>query len=132
MGIFIAMPSDTQAGGGVEWQPYTSQLLDEANSQDKPVIIDFYADWCIPCKELDKFTFSDPKVIKFSKNFITLKADLTTFQSEETIALREKFNIKGVPTILFLDTDGQEFSSLRLMGYEDTDLFLSRMEKAGK
>jgi len=74
---------------------------------------------------------SDPRVIKLSKNFITLKADLTTFKSEETIALREKFNIKGVPTILFLDADGQEFRSLRLTGYEDTDLFLSRMEKAG-
>ena len=131
LGIFIAMPSDTQAGGGIVWKPYTTQLLDAANSQDKPVIIDFYADWCIPCKELDKFTFSDPKVINSAKNFITLKADLTTFQSEETIVLREKFNIKGVPTILFLDADGQEFRSLRLTGYEETDLFLSRMKKAG-
>ncbi|TFG98165.1 MAG: thiol:disulfide interchange protein, partial [Calditrichales bacterium] len=91
---------------------------------------DFYADWCIPCKELDKFTFSDERVIAESKKFVTLKADLTKFQSEETNALRTKFEIKGVPTIIFLDKQGVELKSLRLVGFEEAEEFLKRLQQA--
>ena len=104
--------------------------MESAKSNSKPVIIDFYADWCIPCKELDKFTFTNEEVINLSKKYVTLKADLTHFQSEETNKIREKFNIKGVPTIVFISSDGTEIEDIRLVGYEESDKFIERMQKS--
>ncbi|TFH02004.1 MAG: thiol:disulfide interchange protein, partial [Calditrichales bacterium] len=86
LGIFFMLPPGSESGPEIAWNPYTPELLAGAQSGAQPVIIDFYADWCIPCKELDKFTFSDERVIAESKKFVTLKADLTKFQSEETNA----------------------------------------------
>jgi thiol:disulfide interchange protein DsbD len=85
------------------------------------VIIDFYADWCIPCKELDAYTFSDPKVIEGSKNFYTFKADMTKSLSDEVEALRNKYNILGVPTVLILDNKGNEVK--RITGFVNADEF---------
>ncbi len=129
LGVFIAWPVDSQAGGGIDWQPYQPELLDNARQRNQAVIIDFYADWCIPCKELDTFTFSDPQVVDMSREFVTLKADLTSFQTEETKALREKFKIKGVPTIVFISTSGDEQAAIRLTGYENAEKFLERLAK---
>jgi thiol:disulfide interchange protein DsbD len=92
----------------VSWQPYQTRLIDEAQQQGKPVIIDFYADWCIPCKQLDKTLFSHPDVVDVSGHFQTLKADLTQEKSQETQTLRQQFNVLGVPTIVLLDQQGRE------------------------
>ncbi len=129
LGVFFILPSDSEAGENISWQPYLPQLLQQAKDGTKPVILDFYADWCIPCKELDKFTFSEGRVLVKSENFIMLKADLTHFQSEQTNALRNKFNIKGVPTIVFINKEGIEIDDLRLIGFEEADQFLERMTK---
>jgi thiol:disulfide interchange protein DsbD len=79
---------------------------------------------------LDKFTFTDQRVIDLSKKFVTLKSDLTHFQSEETNKIREQFDIKGVPTIVFIKSDGTEVEDVRLVGYEDADMFLERMRSS--
>jgi len=129
LGVFFILPSETEAGENISWQTYTPQLIQQAKDESKPVILDFYADWCIPCKELDKFTFSDQRVMKHSENFIMLKSDLTHFQSEQTNMLRTGFNIKGVPTIVFISTEGNEIENLRLIGFEEADQFLERMNK---
>jgi thiol:disulfide interchange protein DsbD len=129
LGVFFMLPSDTEAGENIKWQTYSPQLLQQAKDDSKPVILDFYADWCIPCKELDKFTFSDQRVMNQSENFIMLKADLTHFQSDQTNALRTKFNIRGVPTIVFINKEGIELNDLRLIGFEEADQFLERMVK---
>ena len=132
LGVYLAIPAEAPAEGGIFWQPYTAESINKAKNDGQPVIIDFYADWCIPCKELDKFTFSDASVVTAAENILALKADLTSYKSEETTLLRDKFQIKGVPTIVFLSGDGSEMTSLRLTGYEDADDFLVRLGKITK
>ena len=128
LGIFFILPSNEESGDQITWQPYSAELIETAKSAGKPVIIDFYADWCIPCKELDKFTFSNGQVIAEAKNFVMLKSDLTHFQSEQSNLLRESFNIKGVPTIVFISKTGEEIKGKRLVGFEEADQFLKRMQ----
>jgi thiol:disulfide interchange protein DsbD len=132
LGVFFLLPSDADSGEKINWQVYSPQLLQQAKEEAKPVILDFYADWCIPCKELDNFTFSDERIQKQSENFVMVKADLTHFQTEETSVIREKFNVRGVPTIVFLDKSGKEITNLRLVEFEEADQFLDRMTGAMK
>lgn len=130
LAIFLAWPSQVAKGEGIQWKKFSNEALEGAIASGKPVIIDFYADWCIPCKELDKFTFTNEEVINQAKNYITLKADLTHFQSEKTNKIRDKFNIKGVPTIVFINKDGKEVDDIRLVGYEGANKFLERMQES--
>jgi thiol:disulfide interchange protein DsbD len=93
------------------------------------VIIDFYADWCIPCLELDRGTFTNERVIEAAEKFLRLKVDLTHFDSPESESIRRQFNIAGVPTIVFLDATGREVESARVVGYLPPDEFLTRLER---
>lgn len=111
----------------INWKPYSEGAMNQAIANHQPVIIDFFADWCIPCKELDKFTFSDERVIKASKDFSMLKADLTKFNSPEVQALKDQFQIKGVPTVVFLDPNGQEIPGTRVVGFINAEDFLEIM-----
>ncbi|MGQ9798837.1 MAG: protein-disulfide reductase DsbD family protein [Ignavibacterium sp.] len=112
------IPSDKQT---IHWQPYSDSALMSFVGK-KGAVIDFYADWCIPCKELDAMTFSAPKVIDESKNFITLKADMTKSLAPEVSALREKYKIVGVPTVLILNSSGKEVN--RITGFINAEEFL--------
>lgn len=90
--------------------------IDKAKTENKKTIIDFYADWCLPCIEWSKFVFSDPKVMEaLKKEFVPVKIDCTkeTDQCEEVV---ERFKVIGWPTILFLDPDGQEIPGKRIVG----------------
>ncbi|MGM0506671.1 MAG: cytochrome c biogenesis protein CcdA [Bacteroidota bacterium] len=114
----------------VIWEPYSDQRLEEALSDGDPVMIDFYADWCIPCLELDRVTFTDPDVIEEAETFVRLKADMTQYESEESRELRERFEIAGVPTILFLDQTGEEARDERVVGFLGPNPFLERMHRS--
>jgi thioredoxin:protein disulfide reductase len=102
---------------GITWEQFSESRIAEAKAQNKPVLMDFYADWCIPCLELEKKTFTDATVISATAEFVRLKVDLTHFDSPESEALRKKFNIAGVPTIVFIDKNGSEVVSSRVVGY---------------
>ncbi len=117
LSIYSLIPSDKK---GIDWTPYSETALN-AIAGRRGVIIDFYADWCIPCKELDALTFSDPKVIELSKKFGTFKADMTKSLAPEVSTLREKYKILGVPTVLILDSKGNEKN--RITGFIDAQEF---------
>jgi thiol:disulfide interchange protein DsbD len=119
-----------QPGGAVRWYPYASELAGRARLDQKPAFIDFYADWCIPCKELDRSTFAAPEVVVLSGRFLMLKADLTSASSPMVRELVRRYKVKGVPTLVFLDASGREISDLRAVGFIDKDELLRRMRIA--
>jgi thiol:disulfide interchange protein DsbD len=108
------------------WQPYAAQAV----GAGRPAVIDFSADWCLPCLELEKKTFSDPRVAEALSRRALLKADMTKIGSPEALALAERFGILGVPTVIFLDASGKERQDLRLVGFENAERFLERLAKA--
>lgn len=127
--VVLALPKKIEAE--IPWVPYSEQALADAKREGKGVIIDTYADWCIPCKELDKLTFTDAAVRKEAERFVTLKLDLTSNDpNSEAGRARQRFGIRGVPTVLFLDSTGRELDKLRLEGFEKPTAFLEdRMKK---
>lgn len=111
----------------IEWEYYNQEKYNEALSSNQPIIIDFYADWCIPCKELDALTFSDASVISESKRFFNIKADMTKSTNPEVEKLRNDFKIVGVPTVLIINSEGKEVN--RITGFLSAQEFLSIIQQ---
>jgi thiol:disulfide interchange protein DsbD len=121
------------ASPGVAWQPYSEGLVREARKAQKPVIIDFSAAWCTPCRELEEVTFHHPEVVKLTaRDFVMLKVDLTHKENPLYQRLLGQYGIKGVPTVVFLDRQGKERADLRLVDFLPPEAMLSRMAAAAK
>ncbi len=97
-------------------------------NQGKPVMLDFYAEWCVACKELEQFTFSDAKIQQLLKNTLLLQADVTA-NSEEDKALLKRFGLYGPPAIIFFNREGKEISSLKTIGFQDAPRFSLTLAK---
>jgi len=121
--VYALVPSNKKSIG---WQHYKPKIVSSSFSGSKGMIIDFYADWCIPCKELDANTFSDDRVIALANNFVALKADMTKSLSPEVESLRNKYNIVGVPTVLIINSKGKEVQ--RLTGFVNADEFIKMLK----
>ena len=113
-------------GEGVKWIPFDQNLITRATEDRKPLILDFYADWCGPCIAMEKSVFEDPEVLKLSHHFITMRLDLTRrtpFQEE----VLKRYGIRGVPTVLFFNREGMEEKGLRIESLVGKSEFLNNM-----
>jgi thiol:disulfide interchange protein DsbD len=101
----------------------------QARSRGRSVLVDFSADWCTSCKEMERYTFSDPAVQAALAQTVLLRADVTRNDSDDQALLR-RFGIFGPPTIAFYGTDGQERAQYRVVGYMKADAFAERTRAA--
>jgi thiol:disulfide interchange protein DsbD len=106
-----------------------SDLQTQLRAPGKLVMLDFYADWCVSCKEMESFTFSDPRVRAQLDQMLLLQADVTA-NNEADKALLKRFSLFGPPGIIFFDAQGQEIKGLRVIGYQNADRFLKTLNLA--
>jgi len=102
--------------------------LAQAKAEGRAVMLDFYADWCVSCKEMERFTFVDPKVQARLKDVVLLQADVTA-TSDADKALLKRFNLFGPPGLIFWNSTGEQ-STYQVVGYEKPEKFLASLDAA--
>ena len=127
-GIFLVNNAIHAKGSDIDWNHYNGQRIEQLVENDKPVFIDFYADWCAPCKQLDRETFTDKNVVEISKNFNMIKVDCTA-PDAITKSFMDKFKVSGMPTLVFLSKDGKEDPALREIGFVGPEEFIKSLNK---
>jgi len=110
-------------GGEVAWVHNLEDGLKQAAEQGKPVMVDFYTDWCGWCKKLDEDTYSDARVQEKARRFVAVKVD-----ADKDEVNRGKYGVEGFPTILFLSPNGKEIH--RVPGFAPPEAFLKEMDRA--
>jgi thiol:disulfide interchange protein DsbD len=122
--------------GGLEATPVgfervrsVAELDARLKTVSRPVMLDFYADWCVSCKEMERFTFSDARVREKMSGMVLLQVDVTA-NNEDDKALLKRFSLFGPPGIIFFDRQGREIDGLRVIGYQPADRFLESLARA--
>ena len=120
--------AESRPSVSVQWVPYSPEALLWAAKERKPVVLDFYADWCTPCVEMEKKVFRDPEIVELSRYFAAIRVDLTKrhpYQDE----LQARYGFMGVPTIVFINGQGIEERILRIESFLGRKEVLYRIKK---
>ncbi len=123
------MPTNSRQSTAPDLVKWTHDLdvgLNRARREDRPVLIDFHAEWCEICKEIDADTFHDPNVAKALKRFVCIKVDLTK-KTKENQAIQKEYSILGLPIIEFLDSNSKRIPNKRITGYIGPEDFLKHI-----
>jgi thiol:disulfide interchange protein DsbD len=131
-GLFHSSKAIEAKKPGLIWQAYDQKLFDQAKLQGKPIILDFSADWCVACHELESFTYTDPQVIKEGEAFTRFMVDATRSDQPMIEELKKRYKVLGLPTIIFINGKGQVEKELTVTGFIKADDFVSRMQKTLK
>ncbi|MDD2761728.1 MAG: protein-disulfide reductase DsbD [Methylomonas sp.] len=131
-GLALAAGGKTHQQPGLSFQRIRSvadleQTLQSALANKQWVMLDFYADWCVSCKEMEAYTFSDAAVRHRLEDFILIQVDVTENNADDK-ALLKRFNLVGPPGIIFFDAEGRERKNQRIVGYQDAPTFLQSLE----
>jgi len=129
--LWIVWPVLRPTGGGTEFVRVRSiaELDEKLKSPGKPVMLDFYADWCVSCKEMEALTFNDARVKQKLNAMLLLQADVTANTAEHKALLR-RFSLFGPPGIIFFDAQGREIKGLRVIGYQNAERFVRTLDLA--
>lgn len=130
-GVWLSLQYVTAAGRSIAFQPYDEGKVAASLQRGRHVMLDFSADWCVPCHELELQTFTDARVAGAAReSFDAYKVDLTSYDSPESEQWRRQYAIAGVPTIVFLAPGGNEVPGSRVEGFLPPERFLQRMRTA--
>ncbi|HJX33663.1 MAG TPA: cytochrome c biogenesis protein CcdA [Desulfatiglandales bacterium] len=113
-------------GEGIKWIPFNQEVLSSGLKAKKPIMFEIFADWCLPCRAMEKRAFKDPEVVSISKDILCVRMDLTRKQSFQE-EIMKRYHIRGVPTIIFINREGKEEDDLRIESYVDNTELLHRM-----
>jgi thiol:disulfide interchange protein DsbD len=99
------------------WKPYSKQALEDSIAHNKPVVIDFFAEWCPICHELDRTVYSLPEIQAKLAQVTALRVDMTNQDDPEVQKIAQEYDIEGLPTVVFLNSRGQEINNSRVIGF---------------
>lgn len=127
-GAWLLLPAPERPG--IEWQPYSAALVEQAARDGRPVIIDFSAEWCLPCRELEHGAFRHPEAVRLSQQFVRLKVDATDSRPPAVREALKQYDVRGVPTVVFLDSTGKEIREARILSNVPGSTLVERMRMA--
>jgi thiol:disulfide interchange protein DsbD len=125
LGVALGGLLRADAQAPIPWQPFSDEGFDRALDGGRPVLLDFGADWCLPCREMERTTFRDPDVVRAAERFAPFKVDVT-LGDDDANAVMARFGVSGVPTYVVLRPDGSEHE--RLVGFVEADRMRSVLE----
>jgi thioredoxin:protein disulfide reductase len=125
---FLSISAATEPSATLSWEPTDFVAArHKARLEQKPLLVDFTASWCVSCKELDKLTFSDPAVEREAGRFVAVKVDATDDEDPKVEQALSEFNVKGLPTVILYDSEGRE--AMRFTDFVAAEPFLAALER---